>query len=107
MRMPIEKLELIALYVPGVKDLDTIAALVKEIDGPINVVMGLVGRPLSVNQLEDVGVKRVTIGGALARATFSLIRRAAQEISRDGTFNFADDQVSDEELCEFFSAGST
>lgn len=91
------------LYVPGVKDPDTIAALVKEINGPVNVVMGLVGRPLSVSQLEDVGVKRVTIGGALARATFSLIRRAAQEIRHDGTFTFADDQVSDEELCRFFS----
>ena len=92
-------------YLKNQIDAETWAALVKEIDGPVNVVMGLVGRHFSVNQLEDVGVKRVTFGGALARATFSLIRRAAQEISRDGTFNFADDQVSDEELCEFFSAG--
>lgn len=91
------------LYVPGVNDPDTIAALVNEIDGSVNVVMGLVGRPLSVNQLEELGVKRVSIGGSLARATLSVIRRAAQEIRRDGTFKYSEDQVPDDELCRFFS----
>jgi len=91
------------LYVPGVKDADTIATLVKEIDGPVNVVMGLVGHPLTVTQLEDLGVKRVSIGGSLARATFALIQRAAEELHQYGTFKFADDQVPDDELCRFFS----
>ena len=92
------------LYVPAVEDAKTIASLVNEIDGPINVVMGLVGNPLSVIQLEDIGVKRVTIGGSLARATFALIRRAALEISHQGTFQYAEDQMLDDELCRFFSA---
>lgn len=91
------------LYVPGIKNAGTIAALVKEVAGPINVVMGLVGDPLTVNQLEDLGVKRLTIGGSLARATFALIRRAAHEIRHDGTFKYSDDQISDAELCRFFS----
>ena len=91
------------LFVPGVKDAGTIAALVKEIDGPVNVVMGLAGNPLTVAQLEDLGVKRVSIGGSLTRATFGLIRRAAEELHKDGTFNFAGDQVPDGELCRFFS----
>ena len=92
------------LYAPGVKDADTIGALVKEVDGPINVVMGLVGNPLTVTQLEDLGVKRVSIGGSLARATLGLIRRAAEEIRQDGTFKYSDDQVPDAELCQFFSS---
>ncbi len=91
------------LFVPGVKDADTIAALVKEVDGPVNVVMGLVGNLLTVNQLEELGVKRVSIGGSLARATFGLIRRAADELRQDGTFKFADEQIPDDELCRFFS----
>lgn len=91
------------LYVPGVTDPDTIEALVKEIDGPINVVMGLAGQPLTVRVLEDLGVKRVSIGGSLARATLGFIRRAAEEILRDGTFSFAKDQIPDAELCRFFS----
>ena len=91
------------LYVPGVKDTETIASLVREIDGPINVVMGLVGNPLTVSELEALGVKRVSIGGALTRATFGMVRRAAEEILDQGTFNFAGEQVPDEELCRFFS----
>jgi 2-methylisocitrate lyase-like PEP mutase family enzyme len=91
------------LFVPGVKDADTIAALVEEIDGPVNVVMGLVENLLTVTQLEDLGVKRVSIGGSLARATFGLIQRAAEELHQHGSFEFADDQVPDAELCRFFS----
>lgn len=91
------------LFVPGVKDTQTIAALVKEINGPINVVMGLVGEPISVRQLADLGVRRVSIGGSLARATFGLIRKAAQEIKKQGSFDFAKQQIPDGELCEFFS----
>jgi 2-methylisocitrate lyase-like PEP mutase family enzyme len=92
------------LYVPGVRDAQTIGALVKEIDGPINVVLGLTGSSLTVSVLESLGVKRISIGGALMRATFGLVRRAAAEIQDQGTFTFADEQVPDEELCRFFSS---
>ena len=91
------------LYVPGITKPETIGRLVKEVDAPINVVMGLAGSPMSVSQLEDLGVKRISIGGSLARATFGLIRRAAAEIRDHGTFTFADGQVPDPELCQFFS----
>ena len=92
------------LFVPGVKDAETIASLVNEVDGPISVVMGLTGNALSVAELASLGVKRVSIGGSLARATFGLIRRAAEEIRQQGTFNFAQEQVPDDELCRYFSA---
>ncbi|MDH3690841.1 MAG: isocitrate lyase/phosphoenolpyruvate mutase family protein [Gammaproteobacteria bacterium] len=91
------------LYVPGVSDAKTIAALVREVDAPANVVMGLVGAPLTVTQLEDLGVKRISIGGSLARATFALIRRAAEEIRDNGTFTFSNQQIPDDELCRLFS----
>ncbi len=91
------------LYVPGITDPETIGRLVKEVDAPLNVVMGLAGSPMNVSQLEDLGVKRISIGGSLARATFGLIRRAAAEIRDHGTFTFADGQVPDPELCQFFS----
>ena len=91
------------LYVPGIRDAGTIGRLVKEADGPVNVVMGLGGSPLSVRQLEDLGVKRVSIGGSLARATFGLIRRAAEEMRDNGTFTYSEDQVPNGELCQFFA----
>ena len=91
------------LYVPGIADAETIGRLVKEVEAPVNVVVGLAGNPLSVSQLEDLGVKRVSIGGSLARATFGLFRRAAEEIRDRGTFTFSDGQVPDAELCRFFA----
>jgi len=91
------------LYVPGVVDAETIGKLVKEVEAPVNVVMGLAGNPLTVNQLEDLGVKRVSIGGSLARATFGIIRRAAEEIRNRGTFTYSEEQVPDAELCRFFA----
>ena len=91
------------LYVPGVADAETIGRLVKEVAAPVNVVMGLAGTPMSVSPLEDLGVKRVSIGGSLARATFGLIRRAAAEIRDDGTLGYAEEQIPDAELCQFFA----
>ena len=91
------------LYVPGISDAVTIGRLVKEVNAPVNVVMGLTGNPMSVRQLEDLGVKRVSIGGSLARATFGLIRQASAEIRDHGTFGYAEVQVPDSELCEFFA----
>ena len=91
------------LFVPGASDPKTIAALVRQIDGPVTVVMGLTGSPLTVSQLGSLGVRRVTIGGSLARATFGLIRHAAAEMAGVGTFSYAAQQIPDAELNRFFA----
>jgi 2-methylisocitrate lyase-like PEP mutase family enzyme len=90
------------LYAPGVTDRDEIAALAREVDGPLNVVMGLAGGVLSVGELEALGVKRVSIGGSLARATFGLIRRAARAMAEEGSFEFAGEAIPDGELSSLF-----
>jgi 2-methylisocitrate lyase-like PEP mutase family enzyme len=91
------------LFVPGASDPETIEALVREIQGPITVVMGLKGSPLTVPQLGSLGVRRVTIGGSLARATYGLIRKAAAEMAEFGTFTYAAQQIPDAELSQFFA----
>lgn len=92
------------LFVPGLRDIDTIAALVREVDKPVNVVMGLTGEPQRVADLEKAGVCRISIGGSLARATFGLVRSAAKEMLERGTFNYSAMQIPDSELCSLFSA---
>jgi len=92
------------LFVPGIKDAETIAALAREVDGPINAVMGLTGSAFTVSQLSTLGVKRVSIGGSLARSALGLIRRAAQEMREHGSFSFAEQQIPDAELCSFFAS---
>ena len=92
------------LYAPGTRDLETIAALVREVDGPVNVVMGLAGAALSVDQLAEVGVKRISVGGALARAALGTLRDAAREMKDKGTFGFAKTAIPDDELDRFFAS---
>ena len=91
------------LYVPGIRDLQTIRELVDATDGPVNVVMGLAGTPISLAELREAGVARISIGGSLARATFGLVRRAAAEMLEQGSFGFASEQIPDSELCRLFS----
>jgi 2-methylisocitrate lyase-like PEP mutase family enzyme len=90
------------LYVPGPSDAQTIAALVKEIAGPLSVVMGLTGQALTVTQLADLGVRRISIGASLARAVYRLIATAAHEMVVHGTFNYADAQLPQTELNRLF-----
>ena len=85
-------------------DAETIAGLVREIDGPLNVVVGLTGEPFSLAQLRDLGVRRVSIGGSLARATFATIRRAAEEMAHSGTFRFSRDAIPDAKMCALFGS---
>ena len=92
------------LFVPGIQDAETIAALAREIDAPINVVIGLTGSAFTVSQLSMLGVKRISIGGSLARSALGLIRRAAQEMREHGSFSFAEQQIPDAELSSFFAS---
>ncbi len=91
------------LFVPGIRDIETIRLMVREVDGPLSVVMGLSGSPISLSDLADIGVARISIGGSLARATFFLVRRAAKEMLEKGTFEFSNNQIADDELCRLFS----
>ncbi len=89
-------------YVPGAADATTIGTLVRELDGPLNVVMGLTGNALSLADLRALGVRRVTVGGSIARAMYGHLVRAARELAEQGTFSYADDQLSQTALNDLF-----
>jgi len=91
------------LYVPGVNDLDVISTLVKEIDGPLNVVMGLGSATLTTQALLQAGVTRISLGGSIARAALAFIRRSAEELRDQGTIGFAAGQIPQGELNELFA----
>ncbi len=91
------------LYAPGVKDLDSLAVLAREVEGPLNVVMGLAGAPLTLARLAAVGVTRVSVGGCLMRTALGALRRAAEEMRDRGTFGFAAEAIADDELIAFFT----
>lgn len=89
-------------FVPGASDAATITALVRDLDGPLNVVMGLTGNELRLADLAALGVRRVTVGGSIARAMYGNLVRAASELRERGTFGYADHQVPQAELNEIF-----
>ncbi|MET9086747.1 isocitrate lyase/phosphoenolpyruvate mutase family protein [Streptomyces sp. NPDC004237] len=89
-------------FVPGAADAETIGTLVKEIDGPLNVVMGLTGAALSLADLRELGVRRVTVGGSIARAMYARLLGAARELAERGTFSYAENQISQTDLNELF-----
>ncbi|MCT9079879.1 isocitrate lyase/PEP mutase family protein [Streptomyces fulvoviolaceus] len=93
-------------FVPGAADATTIGTLVRELDGPLNVVMGLTGNALSLDDLRELGVRRVTVGGSIARAMYRHLLGAARELAERGTFSYAADQLSQTELNDLFRGGT-
>ena len=82
------------LYAPGLPDLAAIKTVCQEVDKPVNVVMGLQGTNYSVQELSDVGVKRISVGGSFARAALGEFMRAALEVKDQGSFNYSDSAIS-------------
>jgi 2-methylisocitrate lyase-like PEP mutase family enzyme len=81
------------LYAPGLPSLEAIREVCASVSKPVNVVMGLKGATFSVEELAAVGVKRISVGGAFARAALGAFVRAAREVKDKGTFNFAADAI--------------
>src|SRR3954447_19389441 len=73
------------LYAPGIKSKEHIAAVVKAVHPkPVNLLIGAAG--LSVAEAADLGVRRISVGGSLARAAWGGFMRAAREIAEKGSF---------------------
>ena len=80
------------LYAPGVTNRDEIAAIVKAVTPkPVNVLVSTNNCDLTVSQLADLGVRRVSVGAALARVAWGAFIQSAKEIKEAGSFkSFAD-----------------
>jgi 2-methylisocitrate lyase-like PEP mutase family enzyme len=92
------------LYAPGLASREDIGTLVRSVDRPVNVLMGLRGVRLRVADLAALGVKRISVGSALSRAALGGFLRAAREIREQGSFGFADDATPYAELNAIFAA---
>ena len=91
------------LFAPGLRTREDIAAVVRAVaPKPVNAIMGLAGASISLAALEGIGVRRVSVGSALARAAYGAFLRAAREIHHDGSFRFADDAIAFAEINAMF-----
>jgi 2-methylisocitrate lyase-like PEP mutase family enzyme len=89
------------LYAPGIKSKEQIAMLVKAVHPkPVNVLIGSPG--LTVAEVADLGVRRISVGGSLARAAWGGFMRAAHEIADKGSFTELGSGFSGGELNKMF-----
>jgi 2-methylisocitrate lyase-like PEP mutase family enzyme len=76
---------------------ETIRTLVKEINAPINILSNPsigAGLPPSVQELQDLGVARLSLGSSLMKATLALIKKVADELSEKGTYTILSDVMT-------------
>lgn len=90
-------------FAPGASDIDTVRTLMREIAGPLNVVLGLGGSEGSAPALLAAGVQRVSLGGSIARSALGFVRRCAQELRDAGSIGFAAVQIPQPELNALFA----
>src|ERR1700722_18773242 len=90
------------LYAPGIKTKEQISAVVKAVHPkPVNLLIGASG--LSVAEAADLGVRRISVGGSLARTAWAGFMRAAREIAEKGTFTELASGFPGGELNKMFS----
>ena len=91
------------LFAPGLTSTDDIREVVRSVDLPVNVIMGLQGVQLSLADLSALGVRRVSVGSALARSAITAFLNGAREMQTKGTFTFAEGTVKYADLNAMFA----
>jgi 2-methylisocitrate lyase-like PEP mutase family enzyme len=91
------------LFAPGLRTPEDIAEVVRSVDRPVNVMMGMPGMQLTVPELAQLGVTRVSLGASLARAAYGALVRGAREVLEQGTFAYVDDALPGADLNRIFA----
>jgi len=91
------------LYSPGVHDIGTIRTVVSQVTKPFNLVMGFADPTLTVEQLSAAGVKRISVGGAMARVALATFLKCAREMKDHGAFTYVREMAPIKEVHEAFA----
>ena len=91
------------LYAPGLRDLATIRTVVSSVTRPVNVVASFMDPSITLAQLAEVGVKRISVGGSLSRLAFAAFLEGAREMKERGGFTWLRDTVPSRELRAIFT----
>ena len=94
------------LYAPGVRDLATIRTVTSAVTRPVNVVMSAADPGLTLAELAEAGVKRVSVGGALSRLALAAFLEGAREMKDKGAFTWVRRTVPSRDLKHVFGGGA-
>ena len=89
------------LFAPGLPDLSAVRAVCASVSKPVNFMVGIPGHSFSVAELQEAGVRRISLATSLYRAAMSGLYQAAVEVKDRGTFEFLNGLVSPKELGRF------
>jgi 2-methylisocitrate lyase-like PEP mutase family enzyme len=89
------------VFMIGVRDKETITRLVREINGPVSVLAGK-SSP-TIQELQEIGVARVSLGSGPMRATLTLLKDIARELKETGTYSFSEDILTHAEMDRLFT----
>ncbi len=92
------------IFAPGIHDMPSLEILLREVKGPLNVVVGLGSSKGNANAMIEAGVQRISVGGAIARSALGFIRQCARELRDEGTFTFTKGEMSGREINALFSS---
>jgi 2-methylisocitrate lyase-like PEP mutase family enzyme len=93
------------LYAPGLYDLATIKTVVSAVKKPFNLVMGFADPTLTLPLLSAAGVKRISVGGAMARVALAAFLKCAHEMKDQGAFTYVREMAPVKEVREGFAKG--
>ena len=93
------------LYAPGLRDLASIRQVAKSVGKPINVVMSTADPSLTLEQLAEAGVRRISVGGALSRLALAGLIRGATEMKERGTFTWVRETLPTKDLMRILNRG--
>ena len=94
------------LYAPGLYDLATIKTVTSALKKPFNHVMGFADPTLTVPQLSEAGVKRISVGGAMARVALAAFVKCAREMKDQGAFTYVREMAQMKDVREAFAKGA-
>jgi 2-methylisocitrate lyase-like PEP mutase family enzyme len=92
------------LFAPGLPDLDAVRTVCSALSKPVNFMVGIIGRSFTVKELEEAGVKRISLAGSIYRAAMGGLRDAVKEIKESGTFTYLDRAMPSAELGAFMQS---
>jgi len=95
------------LYSPGVHDIGTIRTVVASLGKPFNLVMGFADPTVTVEKIAAAGVKRISVGGAMARVALAAFLKCAREMKDEGAFTYVREMAPIKEVRAAFAAAGT
>src|SRR5262249_36780972 len=95
------------LYAPGLRDLSTIRTVVSSVTRPVNVVASTLHPALTAEQLAEIGVKRISVGGSLSRLALAAFLAGAREMKDRGGFTWLRETIPSRELRAVFTTSPT